>query len=280
MFSPDGTQFWDGHSWQSALSPDGNWRWDGTQWVAVTAGAGAAPGSTTLRVPVAVAPGTTQPMQAVKAATARSWRVVTANARALTPAAVPAVGSPAAAAGPGLAAPDRRKGGKVIGYRKEPTAWTQPLVVFASIYFSANALYILLVAAAMSPVYREHFYSLARASGNTTSAQAETLATTATTIVIAFVVIVALLGLLLGILSFRRIPLIYTIQMVLNFFALLSFMFALSTPAEQRVATSPGLFWSSTLFDAAGAVLFFLMVFARRAYGAWGLRRVPVYAER
>jgi hypothetical protein len=172
-----------------------------------------------------------------------------------------------------------RRGSRIIGYRKEPTAWTQALVTFATLYFAAKGLYVLILAAALAPGYREHFYAVLKESANTTSAQAESLATTATTLVIGFLVVVAVVGLLLGLLSFRRMGLVFYIQMVLTFFSLVSFMFAMSTPREQRDAVAPALFWSSALLDAAGAVLFFLMVFARRAYGAWGLRRVPVYAE-
>jgi hypothetical protein len=277
MFSPDGNHFWDGHSWQSALSPDGNWRWDGSQWVAVAAGQAPVYGRATQRIPAAVSQTATQETPAMKA-TQRSWRVVTTEARSLTPPAVPAVAAPATPeSAPSLGAPARR--GKIIGYRKESTGWTGPLVTFATLYFAANALYILILAAALAPGYREHFYIVFKASGNITSAQAESLATTTTTLVVGFLVVVAVLGLVLGLLSFRRMALIFYIQMVLTFFSLLSFMFAMSTPSEQRDATPPALFWSSVLFDAAGGVLFFLMVFARRAYGPWGLRRVPVYAE-
>ena len=48
-FSPDGTWFWTGTEWRTALSPDRRWRWDGYRWVpyqAPSGGGGAAAGIT------------------------------------------------------------------------------------------------------------------------------------------------------------------------------------------------------------------------------------------
>lgn len=273
-FSPDGNYFWDGHSWQSALSPDGQWRWNGSQWVPAPAGA-APPAPVGAAAPARTA---TRPLPTVRTPAVPSWQVVTPEARSLADATPAAAAPPMAGTLPGMDG-TRRRGTRVIGYRKLPTAWTKPLVTLATLYFVGSGLLTFLLAAALAPEYHDRAYAALRASSQITSNDAETLATTITSIVVATLVVVASIGMLLGILSFRRLSLIFYIQMVFCFFALLSFMNSVSTPAEQRAAVAPGIFWGYTALDAVGAVLFFLMLFARRAYGPWGLRRVPVYAE-
>jgi hypothetical protein len=173
----------------------------------------------------------------------------------------------------------RRRGARVIGYRRQTTAWTTPLITVATLYFVGSGLLTFLLTAALAPEYHDRAYAALRTSSQIASSDAETLATTITSMVVAVLVALASIGMLLGILSFRRLTLVFYIQMVLCFFALLSFMNAVSTPAEQRVAVAPGIFWGYAALDAVGGVLFFAMLFARRAYGPWGLRRVPVYSD-
>lgn len=52
QLSPDGTQYWDGQQWMSALSGDGRWRWNGTRWEPIQS----VQGHSLAPMPVAYAP--------------------------------------------------------------------------------------------------------------------------------------------------------------------------------------------------------------------------------
>jgi hypothetical protein len=52
QFSSDGTWFWDGRGWRSAITSDGRWRWDGRGWKAWSAGSPRSHRGPTLSVPL------------------------------------------------------------------------------------------------------------------------------------------------------------------------------------------------------------------------------------
>lgn len=268
MFSPDGNHFWDGQKWQSALSPDGRWRWDGRQWTPLEARPEAL--RATVQIAAAAAPGAAAPQP-------HSWQVVTPQSRSLAAQAGPA---PATQAGtlPGLDGP-RRKTNRVVGYRREPTLWTNKLVLMATCYFVGGGIYGIVLTAALAPIYHDRFFYGVRTASQMTSRQADDLATFATSIFVGVSVFFSAIAILLGLASFRRISLVFNLQLIGTLFCIFSFIGDVTTSADQRDLIPPNIFWSSVIINLAGGVLFFVLLFARRAHGAWGLKKVPVYAD-
>ena len=54
--SADGLYYWDGRTWNSALSPDGRMRWDGVRWVPLASSAGPVPAPAYAALPAAAPP--------------------------------------------------------------------------------------------------------------------------------------------------------------------------------------------------------------------------------